>query len=926
MKQLVFALAVFFVACPAPPPPPPGEDAGLPEVPDAGEAPLDAGELVRNLGSEVPVALDFILAFQGGMLVEDWGVDALGNVALVGAVSGSVDLDPTAGVDLRDVGPGSVPVVVVLGPDGTYRWSRAWTGRGGGPQPVRMAIAPQGDVYVMSTVTSSPAAPFDLDPTAGTQLVDTIEARRLFVVHLSPQGEYLRGFVTTSSGIVDTPGFITAGPDGRVWLTGWFQGSVDLDPSAASLVLTSGSGPVYPRKEFLAQYAADLSVQWALIPTTRSINNVSAFDGGALFIGTAGGGSDYASLFDADLDWGAGVDLYRPACLVRGGSSDCQPQSYFGRMTTRGDIEWTATYATVSRNRAEASGTSTSGGPIANPRGEGLVLGVTRDTVDFDWTSAELVYDAPWHANDAFFDVFAQGVTPDGRPRRLTRTRTLKTIQGLNEATWTSGAWSERDATWFATGWTQGAIIFPAVSVAGIGRPAESFLAAFDPQGGLRWATGLGVGIALGGGGAAQVRSSPSGRSFLLGAAVAGTDVDFTTGVTTLDAGTTYLIGFHPTPCVEGTMRACTCLLQVEQGVTAGCVAGRPEPCACSQENLRTDGTIPPRPTPDCGVCAAGWLCDPATWLCTDAQQVTLAGGLDHPTAVVDDGVHVYYSLQGRYPRSFPPGQYPVGEVWRMQRDGGQPTLLADAGAVSGLSLSDGYVYWAQQGIKRTATGGDGTVETIVVEPTLVGPLAFSNGQVFGVRGNQVWRYPLDGGVGATSGVIQSINAIRGVSVDSQNVYALTEGANFGGLYRLAQGAFGSGGWQRQAIAQDPRAMVQLGSAIYFSDVNAPAAITRFDTVTQQTSAAVGPMPGVINTLFTDGAQVYFTRYGLPAARTWTGEVWRLEPGGAPPTLLASSIQHAAGAFVRDGRVLVAEHGETRATTTTGSIRASPIR
>ncbi|MFO0598142.1 MAG: hypothetical protein U0228_22760 [Myxococcaceae bacterium] len=924
--RFLFAVLLVTVGCSSPTPPP--LDGG--ETIDSGtmEPPPDAGIMVRNLGTDVPVSIDFILPFAGGLLAEDWAVSAAGDVVLAGQLSGVVDLDPTSGVDQVDLGVQVVPAVIVLDQDGKYRWGRGWKDRRGGPQPVRVAVGPTGDVYVMSTVTSGPPDPlFDLDPTAGARLVDTRSVRALFVAHLSADGAFLGGFVTTGDGIVDTPGTITAGPDGRVWLTGWFQGLVDLDPSSSYLMLNSGGTvPNLRRKQFVARYESDLRVIWGFIPSTRSIGLISPFDGGALFAGTYGGGVDFASVYDADLDQGPGLDVHSPGCLIRGGTADCLPASYFGKMNDLAELEWSVTYNTVTRNRTESVPTPTSGGPIARPNGEGLVLGVTRDTVDFDWTSVELVYSAPWHASDVYFDVFAQGVSPDGTPLGLTRTRTLRLIDGLNEATWTNGTWSAPEDSFFATGWTQGSVIFPSIGVAGVGRPAESFLASFDPRGQLRWATGLGVPNALGGGGAARVLSSSAGRTFVLGSAPPFTDLDFTPGLFFADAGAPYLVGFHVTPCIEGSVRECTCLLQVPQGVTARCSGGQYESCACSQENLRTDGTIPPRPTPDCGTCAAGWTCNPATWLCEDAQQQTVVAGLNHPTAVADDGSAVYYSVQGRYPRTTPPpSQLAVGEVWRISHDGGVPEQLTDGGPVSGLQLFGGSVYWAQQGLWR-APSADGGAERIVSDPLLKAPLTFFQGDAYWVKGNQVMRQPLDGGAAATSGVIASINEIRGVAVDPVHVYALTEGANFGGLYRLAHTAFGGGGWQRQAVASDPRAMVQLGSGVFFSDFRAPDTVTRFDTISQQTSTAVGGLGGEVNTLFTDGSSVYFTRWGLPTARTWTGEVWRIEPNGATPTLLASSIQHAAGAFVRGTRLLFAEHGETRASTTTGRIGSVEIR
>lgn len=261
MRSTLVAALLLFAACPAATNPP---DSGTVDPLDSGMMvdPPDAGLMVHNLTSDVPVQIDFIVPFKGGIRAEDWGVDPQGHVVLAGSTSGTVDLDPTEGEQVVDLGLQSAPVVISLDPDGHFRWARAWKDRRGGPQPVRVAVGPTGDVYVMSTVTSGPPDPlFDLDPTSGEQLVDTRSVRALFVSRLSVDGAFLGGFVTTGDNIVDTPGFITAGPDGRVWLTAWFQGIVDLDPSTAYLILNSGGMvPDIQRKEFVAKYEPDLRV------------------------------------------------------------------------------------------------------------------------------------------------------------------------------------------------------------------------------------------------------------------------------------------------------------------------------------------------------------------------------------------------------------------------------------------------------------------------------------------------------------------------------------------------------------------------------------------------------------------------------------------------------------------------------------------
>lgn len=939
MRRFALVLCALALGCGGKQAAQPTADGSAPDVPMQGQPdgqvpnPDSGAPEVRNLGSEVPVEIDWILPFDKGFpgYVQDWALDEQGNIFLSGVASGTVDLDPTAGSDEHALGATNAPFVVKLGPDGAFQWARVWTGNRVSLDELQIAVSPTGELYAMSTFNGTFGAPYDLDPTAGADPRDTMDTRQLFIARLAPDGKYLGAFVTTGDGIVDRAGTLAIGPDGALWLTGYFQGRIDLDPSTATTLVRSGTTAPFPRKQFVAQYAADFKLRWAFVPSVRSIGLIQPIDdGGALFNGTYGGGTDALAQFDADLDPGPGVDIRTPGCSMRADSKDCMPQSYFGRMAADGTLLWSAGFERVMKDRANVLPPAASGGPIARPDGHGLVLGTARDTVDFDWGPPENVYTFPWHDVDDNRDPFVAAVSPDGRYVGMSRSRTLRVIDGVNESTWTIGTWSEKDKTYYATGWTQGAVIWPSAAIAGVGRPTENFLTAFDEKGGVRWATGLGIGRGLGGTGAARVRSNKAGKNLLLGTYGGRVDLDFTLGMSVADTEThapVYLVAFHPKPCADGTQVACKCELDPPAQVSSTCEGGQRGACACTQENPNKDGTIPPRPAPDCGACASGWSCNPTTWLCEDPQEKQLVKGLDHPTEVLDDGTHVYYVLQGRYPRTTAPAEQPAGSVWRVAREGGTPQLISDGGAPAYLTLHGGFVYWAQRGLKRTPVGGDGAVEVVVDEPAFVGPFAVDDNAYYLARGVYVARRGR-GATTETSSVFQGLSAIRALLVDSQYVYALAYAggtSTMGGLYRMSVSGFG-GAWQLQARAGDGRAMVQRGTSVYFSDTAAQA-ISRFDTITQSTTLALDKFLGVVGSLTTDGTSIYFTRYGLPAADTWTGEAYRLgTTDGAAPTLIASSITHASDVTVQGGRAVVAEHGQTRATTTTGTLRAFTIR
>ncbi|HVG62320.1 MAG TPA: hypothetical protein VNA24_27405 [Hyalangium sp.] len=932
---LALALAVSCTTSDQPINPPGPPDAGVPGTPDAGEPP-DAGPIDRNLGGDVPVRIEWIRPFdlrhteslEASYFVDDWAADSAGRVVLVGRAYGNVDFDPTEGTDIRSLGQVSRIFLTLLKADGSYGWTRVWLTTRNSDDSMHVEVAPSGAIYVASTFRSNRVTVFDADPEATTYLLDSGDVLQLFVARLDMDGHLTGAWNTLGDGIVDELAALSVGPTG-LWMTGFFQGLIDFDTGPRTTMLRSGTGLPYPRAPFLAHWKLDGSLGFAYVPPGRSMGNVSPTgDGSALFVGTYGGvGTDIRSAMDVDLDPGPGVDIRNPGCPRRGDSNQCVAQAYFGRLEADGSVSWTADFQRISRDRSNVLPTPASGGPIALPDGSGVLLGTATAEVDFDWTSAEDVYTFPWHAQDSYFDVFAAGISREGGYRGVTRSRTMRVSNGELESTWVGGSWSEPDRTLYSTGWTQGFVLFPSAGAGGVGRPAESFLAAFDEKGGLRWATGLGYGIPLGGTGAAQVRTSASGSTFLLGRFSGRADLDFTSGLAPFNAtsGGWYLVSFRPEPCSDGATRACTCEWENRRATATSCSGGRWEPCACRQELLNTDGSVPARPAPDCGLCAAGWSCNPVTWLCEDPGETRLASGLDHPTEVLDDGTHVYFIVAGRYPRTSPAAETPSGTVWRVPRGGGTPERIRDGIRPHHLTLHDGWVYWSDLALYRTAVGGDGSVETVLASGS-DGAFAIDANAWYLTRGIYVVKRDRTTGIESTA-LVPQVDELRALVVDGWNVYVLaarrTEGTG-SGLYRMPVTGFG-GTFSPMVYANDPRALVDAGNVLYFSAFATRPSIGRYDKVTGVVSAAVDSMEGELGSMAWDGSALYFTRYGRRTARDWIGEVWRLAPA-ASPSLVASSIQHAADVDVRSGRIVVAETGETRATTTTGNVRAFEVR
>ncbi len=286
----------------------------------------------------------------------------------------------------------------------------------------------------------------------------------------------------------------------------------------------------------------------------------------------------------------------------------------------------------------------------------------------------------------------------------------------------------------------------------------------------------------------------------------------------------------------------------------------------------------------------------------------------------MDDGTDIYYVVQGHY-RRFQPYEAPSDALMRMPRNGGPAKTIA-SGQIAALTIDGGFVYWANSGLFRTPIGGDGAVETVDADPTIFGPIAFDATYYYVQRGAALMTRRLRDGTQSVDWAGGTAGNVRRLVVDAANVYALAEG----GLHRLAKSAWGGATrWEPLTPVFDGQGLVDMGDALVFTEAGAAGQVRRTRKDTWETGLVKGQIAGDIRgPAVRSGDWVYFLRFGLGNASTWTSEVHRVRVSDGAHELVASSLIHAVGLAVLGGRVLVADHGETRVTTTLGAIIAFP--
>lgn len=150
--------------------------------------------------------------------------DGLGNAFVCGSYEGTVDFDPTAGVDLRTSVGGSDVFVTKLLSTGAYGWTRTF---GGSESDVAtsLAVGLDGSVYVTGDFSGT----VDFDPGNGQDIKTAAGSTDVFVSRLSAAGDYLWSR-TVGAGFADNAYDIAVDVHGNCIVAGAFQGTADFDP------------------------------------------------------------------------------------------------------------------------------------------------------------------------------------------------------------------------------------------------------------------------------------------------------------------------------------------------------------------------------------------------------------------------------------------------------------------------------------------------------------------------------------------------------------------------------------------------------------------------------------------------------------------------------------------------------------------------
>lgn len=193
--------------------------------------------------------------------------DQAGNSHITGTFSGTGDFDPGTGTSIHSNLTG-FPSSYILKLDalGNFNWVKHISGN----QSVfstSINTDRNGDVIVVGGFQDTA----DFDPGVGTSILVGSGYSNVFILKLSSSGNYLwaRNVGGSESDLAVS---VVSDPNGNIYTSGTFLGTVDFDPGPGMLNLTSGYS-VFPTDVFILKLDENGELVWAKNLTISSCHN-----------------------------------------------------------------------------------------------------------------------------------------------------------------------------------------------------------------------------------------------------------------------------------------------------------------------------------------------------------------------------------------------------------------------------------------------------------------------------------------------------------------------------------------------------------------------------------------------------------------------------------------------------------------------------
>ncbi len=192
--------------------------------------------------------------------VRDVATDSDGNIYITGHSNGWIDFDPSEGKDSLWTGDNML-YLAKYDPDGNYLWAHVFGTDQYNGQVIGWSLATDkndGSVYMAGNINDS----IDFDPSEGTAPLKSDRYFEMFLAKYDKDGKYLWAKLFSGPKIQtrSTPLALESDKSGNVYLSGYFVGIYDMDPS-------EGDHPIENETTrddgFIASYDKDGNYLWS---------------------------------------------------------------------------------------------------------------------------------------------------------------------------------------------------------------------------------------------------------------------------------------------------------------------------------------------------------------------------------------------------------------------------------------------------------------------------------------------------------------------------------------------------------------------------------------------------------------------------------------------------------------------------------------
>jgi hypothetical protein len=290
--------------------------------------------------------------------------DASGNVYTTGNFFGTQDFDPGPGVfNMSVTGSDDGIFISKLNSNGDFVWAKSIKNVYNTADAI--AVDASGNIVIAGFFDKGDV--MDFDPGPGTFNLSAV-GYDMFVLKLTTDGDFvwakhIKGSNTAAHAF---PESIALDPAGNIYTTGYFQTTIDFDPSAGTFNLTAGEF----RDIFISKLDADGNFVWA--KAMLGAGTCGACDDKARSIALDASGNVYTNGFlrgTADFDPGPGIFNLTPAS---GGGF------FISKLDNNGNFIWAKTFG------GTASGVADVGDMALDASANIYITGGVYGTSDFD--------------------------------------------------------------------------------------------------------------------------------------------------------------------------------------------------------------------------------------------------------------------------------------------------------------------------------------------------------------------------------------------------------------------------------------------------------------------------------------------------------------------------------------------------------------